>query len=91
MEARQRQVLSIETKLAVARTMLRLADTYKTSLADPVRLAHAVDKARAAMEAVQGSLSTARLPSRERASIERELRDLEAELKIRQADGILNT
>jgi hypothetical protein len=91
MDIQQRLALSIRTKLTVARTMLRLADTYKTALGEPLESARAVTTARAALEAVRVSLSTARPPSRERASIEHELRDLEAELEIRQADGKLNT
>jgi hypothetical protein len=82
-----RLVSNIRARLTVARTMLRLAYTYKASLADPLRSARAVNDARAALEAVRKSLSTADLATRERASIQHELCDLEAELEIRQAGG----
>jgi len=49
-------------------------------------LAHAVNEARAALEAVRKSLATANLSATEHASIENELCDLEATLEIRQAD-----
>ena len=78
-----RLVSNIRARLTVARTMLRLACTYKTSLADPLRSARAVNKARAALEAVRKSLSNADLSATERASIEHELYDLEAELESR--------
>jgi len=76
---------NIRARLTVARTMLRLAYTYKASLADPLRSARAVTEARAALEAVRTSLSTADLSATKRAFIQHELCDLEAELEIRQA------
>ena len=87
MDAQQRLVLTVRAKLTVARTMLRLADTYKAALANPLESARAVNKARTALEAVRASLSTACLPATALASIEQELRGLEAELsKNPQAD-----
>jgi hypothetical protein len=87
MDTQQRLVLSVRAKLTVARTMLRLADTCKVALTKPLESAIAINKSRAALEAVRVSLSAASLPATERASIEQELRGLEAELRTLQTDG----
>ena len=67
--------------------MLRLADTRMVARTNPSESAIAINKARAALEALRTSLCAASLPTTERASIEEELPSLEAELRTLQADG----
>jgi hypothetical protein len=68
----------MRTELDLARSLLRLADTAMAAPADPVRAARAISNARTALEAARGLSSRAALAAKQRASIERELADLEA-------------
>lgn len=71
----------IKTDLKLARTMLRLAAAAMASPADPDGAVRAINQARTALNAVRRLLPKVNLPQTERASIERALVDLEAELR----------
>ena len=68
----------MKTELDLARSLLRLANTAMAAPADPERAASAIGNARTALEVVRRLSSRANLAPKQRASIEHELADLEA-------------
>ena len=71
----------MRTELDLARSLLRLADTAMAAPADSERAACAIGNARTALEAARGLSFSANLAAKERASIERELADLESDCR----------
>ena len=73
----------INAELELARTMLDIADTEMRVPADPAGAVIAIIRARVALETVRRLLPKLNLSETERASIEHELSDLQAELQTR--------
>ena len=73
----------INAELEFARTMLDIADTEMRVPADPAGAAIAIIRARVALETVRRLLPKLDVSEIDRAAIEHELSDLQAELQTR--------